>query len=96
MLKIAQWTQDDSRTMRIATIIALLYLPANLILSFFSTTFVGFRGAKLPQDQLDEILIVHSQAWIAGALILVAVFGTTVWFWVWDRRSTKKPLNRMP
>jgi hypothetical protein len=29
---IAQWTYNDSRTMRIATVIAMLYLPASLVL----------------------------------------------------------------
>jgi len=34
---IAQWTYNDSRTMRIATVIAMLYLPASLVLVSHAT-----------------------------------------------------------
>lgn len=32
MSQVAKWTYQDSRTMRIATLIAMVYLPVNLVL----------------------------------------------------------------
>ncbi|RSL46881.1 hypothetical protein CEP54_013662 [Fusarium duplospermum] len=38
MASIAERTHQDSRQVRVMTMIALFYLPINLVLSFFSTT----------------------------------------------------------
>ncbi|KAK3384639.1 hypothetical protein B0T24DRAFT_662915 [Lasiosphaeria ovina] len=46
MTSLAKWSYRDSRTTRIATTIGLVYLPANLVLSFFSTSFVEFASQE--------------------------------------------------
>lgn len=46
MVSLADRTARDSRTMRIATVIAILYLPANLVMVSFlqpGTPFVSIR-----------------------------------------------------
>ena len=39
MAEIAKWTHRDSRSVRMATIIALIYLPANLVLVSYEIFF---------------------------------------------------------
>ncbi len=46
MVVLANKTAEDSRTMRIATIVAMFYLPANLVM-------VGLRFSNIP------VLISH-------------------------------------
>lgn len=46
MVMLANKTAEDSRTMRIATIVAMFYLPANLVM-------VGLRFSNIP------VLISH-------------------------------------
>ncbi|CAI4215617.1 unnamed protein product [Parascedosporium putredinis] len=47
MASLTEMTHKDSRTVRVMTMIALIYLPANLILAFFSTTIVSLPPLKL-------------------------------------------------
>lgn len=45
MVSLADRTRQDSRTMRIATVIAMLYLPANLVMvcSLYCFLVIGSR-----------------------------------------------------
>ncbi|KIW71206.1 hypothetical protein, variant 1 [Phialophora macrospora] len=90
MAEISKWTYTDSRTVRIATVIALIYLPANLVLAFFSTVFVEYGAStRTPVDRRGH-LFVHSQLWIAILSIFFLILGTFATFWVWDRPQ-KRP-----
>ncbi|KAH7198913.1 uncharacterized protein B0J16DRAFT_392732 [Fusarium flagelliforme] len=73
MAWIANETYRDSRSTRIMTVIALAYLPANLVLSFFSTSFVWFesRGEPNAQEFKGFSLRVHDETWIAVLITLI-------------------------
>ncbi|KAI6780597.1 uncharacterized protein J7T54_008515 [Emericellopsis cladophorae] len=71
MAEMGQRTCTDSRTTRIATIIALIYLPANLVITFFSTVFVDIRspasasmGTSSTAGQDGPQLLIYKQIWI--------------------------------
>ncbi|KAL8998433.1 MAG: hypothetical protein Q9188_006097 [Gyalolechia gomerana] len=44
MVVLADGTARDSRTVRIATVIAILYLPANLVIQFFSSSLIELNA----------------------------------------------------
>ncbi|KAI8628747.1 hypothetical protein F5Y19DRAFT_476291 [Xylariaceae sp. FL1651] len=85
MAALANKTFQDSRTVKIATVIAMFYLPANLVTSFFSTTFVWFDNSGH-----DFTLRIRQEAWIAGLTTLVLVVGTKFLSWWWERNEKKK------
>jgi hypothetical protein len=43
MVSLADKTRQDSRTMRIATVIAMLYLPANLVMVSSLPCFLAMK-----------------------------------------------------
>ncbi|KAI1074716.1 hypothetical protein F5B20DRAFT_562757 [Whalleya microplaca] len=89
MTTIANKTYQDSRTTRIATVIAMFYLPANLVISFFSTTLVWFDGNSNGEEsnELHSILRVHQETWIAVVLTLFLAACTMFLSWWWNRRE---------
>ena len=67
MIGIADKAAQDSRTMRIITVVTMFYLPANLVVSFFSTVFV-----EVAQEASGRVNIqVRREIWIAILTILV-------------------------
>ncbi|RSL90267.1 hypothetical protein CEP52_014631 [Fusarium oligoseptatum] len=67
MVSITDKTYQDSRTTRIMTVIALIYLPANLVLSFFSTTLVWFdpKSETGYHSENKSAMRVHPEIWVA-------------------------------
>ncbi|KAL2815795.1 hypothetical protein BDW59DRAFT_153601 [Aspergillus cavernicola] len=87
---LADCARQESRTMRIATLVAVYYLPANLVLSFFSTTLVWFEtvGADGPGQGLS-VLRVHREIWIAVVVtVVLGAFTVAISSW-WERREVK-------
>ncbi|OAL50982.1 hypothetical protein IQ07DRAFT_679312 [Pyrenochaeta sp. DS3sAY3a] len=83
-------TYRDSRTMRIATVVAMLYLPANLVMSFFSTGLVNFYTSEGTATADSAIKMrIYGQVWIVvvTSLVLAATTMTTVA--VWDHRGRR-------
>ena len=94
MAWLAGKTYQDSRVTRIATVIAMFYLPANLVTSFFSTTLVWFdsdRGGESSSEH-GSVLRIHRETWIAVLATLILVACTTLTSWWWDRRERKSGL----
>ncbi|KAI1123893.1 hypothetical protein F5Y10DRAFT_285562 [Nemania abortiva] len=91
MALLSDKTYRDSRTMRIATVVAMFYLPANLVISFFSSVLVWFENKRGEggADSEGQALRVHSQTWLA-VVISIALSALTVLasFW-WDRRERR-------
>ncbi|KAI1116751.1 hypothetical protein F5Y14DRAFT_439594 [Nemania sp. NC0429] len=85
MAAIAEKTFHDSRTVRIATVIAMFYLPANLVTSFFSTTLIWFDNSGQ-----NFALKIRPEAWIAVVTTLVLVGGTKFLSWWWEQSERKK------
>ncbi|EFX06080.1 hypothetical protein CMQ_4149 [Grosmannia clavigera kw1407] len=57
MVLLADSTYKDSRAMRIATAIAMLYLPVNLVMSFFSSTLVVWYETATEADRNSTMRI---------------------------------------
>ncbi|KAI1125641.1 hypothetical protein F5Y10DRAFT_246502 [Nemania abortiva] len=89
MAFLASRTHQDSRTMRIATVIAMFYLPANLVASFFSTTLVWFENSGGQGTGQSFALRVHRETWIAVLATLFLVACTTFTSWWWERKEKK-------
>ncbi|ETS86983.1 hypothetical protein PFICI_00811 [Pestalotiopsis fici W106-1] len=89
MLSLADKTAQDSRTMRIATLIAMVYLPANLVMAFFSTVFVWFDSAGDGEEEESQAshLQVHSSIWISVVTILVLTTCTLTASMWWERKE---------
>ncbi|KAL2870915.1 uncharacterized protein BJX67DRAFT_210551 [Aspergillus lucknowensis] len=96
IVSLADQARQESRTMRIATVVAVYYLPANLVLSFFSTTLVWFENVNADDAGRDlAVLRVHREVWIA-VLVTVILAGFTValsswWKHVEEREDTLEP-----
>ncbi|KAI9775958.1 MAG: hypothetical protein M1839_000657 [Geoglossum umbratile] len=86
--KMTDNTMKDSRTMRIATVVAMFYLPANIVMSFFSTGLVEFYPrAKTTGISAKVDMIVHNQVWIAIFFSLLLAIVTVALLVIWDRYS---------
>ncbi|KAI0448271.1 hypothetical protein F5B21DRAFT_510337 [Xylaria acuta] len=83
MAQLADKTYKDSRTMRIATLVAMLYLPANLVMSLFSTSLLWYEtsdgtvGDDLESNsERNASLRIHSEIWIAKMATLLLTTST--------------------
>ncbi|KAK4182691.1 hypothetical protein QBC35DRAFT_147113 [Podospora australis] len=79
MNSIAHKTFQDARTTRIVTVVAMIYLPVNLVISFFSTTLVWFED--------DVTMRVHKESWIIVVATLVLTACTLMVYMLLTRRS---------
>ncbi|KAI1383677.1 uncharacterized protein F4822DRAFT_421384, partial [Hypoxylon trugodes] len=94
MAILADLTYKDSRSMRIATAIAMIYLPVNLVMSFFSSTLVWYGTAVDVTDDFGSSIRIRTEVWIAIVAAVVLVIGTVCWSWWWNWREQRKP-NKM-
>ncbi|RSL59343.1 hypothetical protein CEP54_007270 [Fusarium duplospermum] len=95
MVSIADKTYQDSRTTRIMTVIALIYLPANLVLSFFSTTLVWFDPkSEIGYHSENKFAMrVHPEIWVAVVTTVILATCTLSVSWWWQRREKRIELN---
>lgn len=88
ILRMADKTRQDSRTMRIATVVAIVYLPANLVMSFFSTSLVEFANpGQLPVSNLGGHMVISSHVWVVFLSSIVLAVATMAIITLWDRRG---------
>ncbi|KAI8630293.1 hypothetical protein F5Y19DRAFT_429563 [Xylariaceae sp. FL1651] len=87
MAVLADLTYKDSRSMRIATAIAMFYLPVNLVLSFFSTTLVWYGASENGASKIQ----VRSEVWIASVAAILLAIATMCWSQWWNWREQRKP-----
>lgn len=59
MVEISQWTYNDSRAVRIATVIALIYVPANLVL--VSHVYSSARYQNIFLIMLGQVTITKTR-----------------------------------
>lgn len=78
MLRIAATQQEDARVMKVASIIALVYLPASLVASLFSTELFTLNSVVLNLRQGISLFI---------ALILMLTASTILAAYLWLRRG---------
>ncbi|KAI1460048.1 hypothetical protein F4805DRAFT_13777 [Annulohypoxylon moriforme] len=91
MATLADLTYKDSRSMRIATAIAMLYLPVNLVMSFFSSTLVWYETAVDGAENNASTVRVRKEVWIAIVAAIVLAIGTVCWSWWWNWKEQRKP-----
>ncbi|XXH05661.1 hypothetical protein Hte_012096 [Hypoxylon texense] len=91
MAVLADLTYKDSRSMRIATAIALIYLPVNLVMSFFSSTLVWYGTAVDVAENDSSSIQIRNEVWIASVASITLAIGTVCWSWWWNWREQKKP-----
>ncbi|KAI0383443.1 hypothetical protein F5Y04DRAFT_278620 [Hypomontagnella monticulosa] len=91
MAVLADLTFKDSRSMRIATAIALFYLPVNLVMSFFSSTLVWYGTPVDVAENYRSSIQIRSEVWIASVAAVVLAIGTVCWFWWWNWRGRREP-----
>ncbi|RSL87294.1 hypothetical protein CEP51_002284 [Fusarium floridanum] len=91
MVSITDKTYQDSRTTRIMTVIALIYLPANLVLSFFSTTLVWFdpKSETGYGSENKFAMRVHPEIWVAVVTTVILATCTLSVSWWWQRREKR-------
>ncbi|KAL4901622.1 hypothetical protein BDW74DRAFT_159827 [Aspergillus multicolor] len=79
--------------MRIATLVAVYYLPANLVLSFFSTTLVWFETVGASEQDPDKgvfVLRIHREIWIAVVVaVVLGAFTLAASLW-WEWREVRR------
>ncbi|KAI1147688.1 hypothetical protein F4825DRAFT_471192 [Nemania diffusa] len=80
----------DSRSMRIATAIAMFYLPVNLVFSFFSTTLVWYGTTAEVAENNGSKIQLRSEVWIASATAVLLAISTVSWAWWWNCTEEKK------
>jgi len=88
MRVIAQKTQQDSRTMKIVTFVAIVYLPATLVASIFSSSIVN------PDDHSN---LGFSATPSLAAFSLITIFLTVLTIvatLLWDKGYLKSPRTR--
>ncbi|KAI1737671.1 hypothetical protein F4680DRAFT_450635 [Xylaria scruposa] len=90
MAVLADLTYKDSRSMRIATAIAMFYLPINLVLSFFSTTLVWYGTAAEVEENNNSRIQVRSEVWYASIAATLLAVGTVCWASWWNWRVQRK------
>jgi len=101
--KIVKLTYKDSRAMRVAAVIGLFYLPANLVLTLFSTSFIeildpasnatagtpSINNAASAASGEEGRLVVHRQIWLFFPCTIALIVVTWLWFFFWARRPCK-------
>ncbi|KAF1847232.1 uncharacterized protein K460DRAFT_352398 [Cucurbitaria berberidis CBS 394.84] len=91
---ISESMGKDSRTMKIATVVAMFYLPANLVMAFFSTEFVKFETtSNVKARTVGVSMTIHSQVWIAFVATFVLAVFTVLLLFVWNRSATKSKIS---
>lgn len=87
---MTKYTVKDSRTTRIATVMATVYLPATLVMSFFSTGFVNFHPRVESNGTTVGVRIeVYSQVWIAVVMSSFLAVATMVLLYIWVQRFAR-------
>jgi Mg2+ and Co2+ transporter CorA len=92
---IARQTQQDSRSMKIVTFIALIYLPGTLVASVYSSHIIEENGKGKfgfnPSEQLLSFLVV------TALLTVITVSGAVLWDkGCWKRWSSRTRFGMSP
>jgi hypothetical protein len=96
MRQLAEKSSHDSSSMRILTIITMIYLPCTIVSNFYSTQFVNSKES----DSGTTTLEYSTNAWIFFAIsVPLTLFTILIWYlWVNSdaivglvRRRSKEP-----
>ncbi|GAB1317156.1 hypothetical protein MFIFM68171_07366 [Madurella fahalii] len=87
LVDVATLSSRDSQTTRIATLIAMGYLPASIILSFFSTILVGYDEGS------NSHLRVQGDVWVVIVSTLALGAATVIAFVAWAQFEARRSNN---
>lgn len=79
MRQLAEKSSRDSSSMRILTIITMIYLPCTIVSNFFSTQFVNSKEL----DTGDTKLEYATNAWLFFAISVPLTFFTILIWYLW-------------
>jgi len=82
---MAKKNRQDSRTVKIITMVAMLYLPASLVSSLFSTNLVRVEPSNVS---------VGKAMWVYVITTVVLTVCTVAGAYVWNWQSSKE--DNMP
>ncbi|RPB05736.1 hypothetical protein L873DRAFT_1661523 [Choiromyces venosus 120613-1] len=89
MVEFAERTKRDSRTMRVATMLATLYLPGTFVATIFG---MGFFHSDIHTEHGQKVstFSVATQLWIFGVAVAIFTVVTVGSFWLWEQRLRRK------
>ncbi|KAF8245659.1 hypothetical protein K440DRAFT_662644 [Wilcoxina mikolae CBS 423.85] len=90
MLTIACKSKADSRTMKIATLIATIYLPISLVTSFFSTGLIQFNS----ENGRATNITVRKEIWVFIVIVVSIMACTLASAYFWARRRKKSAADQ--
>ncbi|PWW72690.1 hypothetical protein C7212DRAFT_285727 [Tuber magnatum] len=93
MVAFADLTKRDSRTMKVATMLATLYLPGTFVATVFGMNFFH-SDIEIKHGEKIYAFSVAIQLWIFGVVVLVLTAVTVTSFWLWERRLRRKDEKR--
>jgi len=89
MLLLTRDTVDDSATVRVVTLVTMLYLPASFVSSFLGMNLFAFQGADGPGFQISK------QFWVFIALTIpLTILTVGSWFYIAHKRKRIKVLQK--
>lgn len=86
LVMLAEKTRDESRFMGIATVVAMIYLPAGLVAALFSTSLVEVSDSS----NLAGGVVVRKQFWAFVMVTVILMMVTIAAAWTWNWRSKRK------
>ncbi|KZN86780.1 hypothetical protein EN45_053290 [Penicillium chrysogenum] len=94
LLELGTKSFDDNATVKVVTILTLIYLPASLVSSIFGMNLFKF------DDGTTEEFRISKQFWIyVVATIILAIITVSVYLWTHKkqvRRRNSHPVNGTP
>lgn len=92
MVTIANKSAADSRTVTIATVIALIYVPVSLVTSFFSTSLVKYG----PERGGASAVEIRKEIWVFIVVAVVLMAFTMVAAYLFARRQKNRDQPQQP
>ncbi|KAA8903439.1 hypothetical protein FN846DRAFT_908089 [Sphaerosporella brunnea] len=92
MVTIANKSAADSRTVTIATVIALIYVPVSLVTSFFSTSLVKYG----PERGGASAVEIRKEIWVFIVVAVVLMVFTMVAAYLFARRQKNRDQPQQP
>ncbi|KAF8541202.1 hypothetical protein BDD12DRAFT_529067 [Trichophaea hybrida] len=90
MLTIARKSKADSRTVKIATLIATIYLPISLVTSFFSTGLIQYNA----ESGRATDITVRKEIWVFIVIVVFILACTLASAYFWAQRRKKSAADQ--
>ncbi|MCJ1475517.1 hypothetical protein MMC13_004180 [Lambiella insularis] len=88
MRQLTEKGTNDASTVKVLTIITLIYLPTTVVSNFFSTQFVSQK-----QNGESSQLVVATNAWLFAAISVPLTVLTVLIWWLWVQAYTQQTIG---